>query len=39
MRHQTNRATLQRIADDYDLMADGFERRARGVRDWKKSAG
>jgi DnaJ-domain-containing protein 1 len=39
MRHQTNRATLLRIADDYDLMAQGIEQRSRGVRDQKKLAG
>jgi hypothetical protein len=39
MRHRTNRATLLRIADDYDLMAEGIEQRARGVRDRKKLAG
>jgi DnaJ-domain-containing protein 1 len=37
MRHQTNRDTLLRIADDYDLMADGIEQRVRGVRDWKSA--
>jgi DnaJ-domain-containing protein 1 len=36
IRHQTNRDTLLRIADDYDLMAEGIEQRARGVRDRKK---
>jgi hypothetical protein len=39
MRHQTNRATLLRIADDYDLMAQGIKQRSRGVRDRKKLAG
>jgi hypothetical protein len=39
MQHQTNRAKLLRIADDYDLMAEGIERRALGLRDRKKSAG
>lgn len=39
LQHQTNRATLLRIADDYDLMAEAIEQRARGVRDQKKSAG
>jgi DnaJ-domain-containing protein 1 len=39
MHHQTNRETLLRIADDYDLMAEGIEQRARGVRDSKQSAG
>jgi DnaJ-domain-containing protein 1 len=37
--HQINRETLTRIADDYDLMAEQLEQRARGTRDSKKSAG
>jgi len=36
MRHQLNRDTLRRIADDYDLMAETSERRARDMRDQKK---
>ena len=39
MHHRTNRETLLRIADDYDLMAAGIEQRARGGRGWKKAAG
>jgi DnaJ-domain-containing protein 1 len=38
MRHQTNRATLLRIADDYDLMAETIEQKAR-ARDQTKSVG
>jgi hypothetical protein len=39
MRHQNNRDTLLRIADDYDLMADTIERKAKGGLDRKRSAG
>lgn len=39
IRQETNRATLLRIADDYDLMAEGFEQRAGRMHDLKKSAG
>lgn len=39
MRHQLNRATLLRIAGDYDLLADSTERRAQGVRDRKTPTG
>ena len=33
MRHQLNRATLLRIADDYDLMAESIERMPKRYRD------
>ena len=39
LRHQINRETLRRMADDYDLMAATIEQRAQDVRDRKKSAG
>jgi hypothetical protein len=38
MRHQLNRATLLRIADDYDLMAESIERKLTGVADRQRSA-
>jgi hypothetical protein len=37
MRHQTNRDTLLRIADDYDLMLTGLNKGYEGVRDWKSA--
>jgi hypothetical protein len=35
--HQLNRATLLRIAHDYDLMAKSIERKPKGVADRKSS--
>ena len=37
MRHQVNRATLLRIADDYDLMASAIGRNLKDIAQRKRS--